>query len=127
MDEQVDYDDLGEEQEEYKPEGTTTDGNTAGDAPSSGPADSFRNASRIAPSAVLFLSKFPLRTTEDDIRAVVSPFGELVSVTVRGPNAFIEFVTVEAATACKHALHKHSNLGSPSLICDFKKRDNVKN
>lgn len=76
---------------------------------------------------ILFVSKYPESIEEEDLRKLFSPFGEILSITIRMSGiSFVEFKETSCAVNAKYSCHLKPGLGSRSLIVDFKKTDSVR-
>ena len=75
-------------------------------------------------SNTLFLSRYAPNVTREDLYSVLSKFGKIRFIDMKGRFSYIEFTELSSAIAAKAALH-HSGpmLGSSylGLIADFKK------
>ena len=117
VDEQVDYDDIGEFEEVTK----ETVNDVRKDAPASTTAKGYvMNHGKV--SNKIFVSRFSPGLKTADFMDHFSAFGVVLSVNLSrfGDFAFIEFEnTASAEKACREC-HRQPILGSSSLICDFK-------
>lgn len=76
---------------------------------------SYRKVSRF-----LYLTRFNPSISEKEIENVMSAYGKVTAVFIRGKNAFVDFETEDEAVAARNALLHKPELGAESLIVDFK-------
>lgn len=130
LDEQVDYEDGGDDfnQPEYIEEATVSGVSQNEDA--LGTSDSlekpksrkdFPIVNGIYPN-ILFMSRFSLTTSKEDIRILCDKYGKTLDISIKDNIAFVDFENAEDAKRAKEECHHHAVLGSDSLICDFKKQ-----
>jgi hypothetical protein len=73
---------------------------------------------------VLFVSRYRQgTTTEEEVRDLMNQHGKVRDIVFKTAVSFIEFERPEDAMAAKHALHRSANLGSDSIVVDFKKNN----
>jgi RNA recognition motif-containing protein len=84
-------------------------------------------AKEYDPSKVVYITRYPESVTEDDIRALLSPFGIIEKMNMKKPMngkgsmAFVDFTESLSATKAVEALNQKPGLGVESLIVDFKR------
>ncbi len=74
-------------------------------------------------SNILFIARYPNKTTAKDIEDFLYRFGKVISVTFEEDHAFAEFEMLEDAVRAKNELHNRPGMGTKRLVVDFKKKD----
>ena len=68
----------------------------------------------------LFLSRFRNGTTPEDVKMLMSPYGQTGNIKMGSNFIFVDFDSPEDAEKAKTALHLTPNLGSDALVVEFK-------